>query len=56
MPDQPWPLIRGLGNRLRHAYDRIDFAIVWEVVIKHLPSLKSDASAALAKLTSEGQG
>jgi uncharacterized protein with HEPN domain len=24
-PDQPWQAIRGLGNRLRHAYDdRID--------------------------------
>ena len=23
MPDQPWGDIRGMGNRLRHAYDRI---------------------------------
>lgn len=24
MPDQSWGAIRGLGNRLRHAYDRVD--------------------------------
>jgi uncharacterized protein with HEPN domain len=23
-PSQPWSDIRGMGNRLRHAYDRID--------------------------------
>jgi uncharacterized protein with HEPN domain len=26
-PSQPWADIRGLGNRLRHAYDRIDLDI-----------------------------
>jgi uncharacterized protein with HEPN domain len=24
IPDQPWRAIRGIGNHLRHAYDRID--------------------------------
>jgi uncharacterized protein with HEPN domain len=24
MPNQPWSDIRGMGNRLRHAYDRLD--------------------------------
>jgi len=27
-PDQPWPSIRGTGNWLRHAYDRIDIETV----------------------------
>ncbi len=26
MPGQPWGDIRGMGNRLRHAYDRLDVA------------------------------
>ena len=24
IPDQPWRAIRGIGNHLRHAYERID--------------------------------
>jgi uncharacterized protein with HEPN domain len=29
------------GNRLRHAYRRIDAAIVWNIVANDLPPLKS---------------
>ena len=28
MPGQPWAEIRGMGNRLRHAYDRVDAEVV----------------------------
>ena len=28
MPEQPWQDIRGMGNRLRHAYDHVDLSIV----------------------------
>ena len=28
-PSQPWGDIRGMGNRLRHAYDRIDLNVLW---------------------------
>ncbi len=28
MPDQPWGDIRGMGNRLRHAYDRISLDVL----------------------------
>lgn len=41
MPDQPWRDIRGMGNRLRHAYDRIDVEVVWDVVLNDLPGLKT---------------
>jgi uncharacterized protein with HEPN domain len=50
MPGHPWQDIRGMGNRLRHAYDRIDFAILWNVVSERLPRLKPDASTALEQL------
>jgi uncharacterized protein with HEPN domain len=50
MPAQPWRLIRGMGNRLRHAYDQIDATIIWNVVIERLPGLKADATAALERL------
>jgi len=29
-PNIPWPLIRGMRNRIVHAYFQIDAAIVWE--------------------------
>jgi uncharacterized protein with HEPN domain len=53
MPGQSWGAIRGLGNRLRHAYDRINFNVIWGVITERLPALKADAAAALAKLQSE---
>jgi uncharacterized protein with HEPN domain len=53
-PSQPWGDIRGLGNRLRHAYDRIDLDILWNTVRDRLPSLKADAQQALLGLKAEG--
>ena len=55
MPDQPWEDIRGMGNRLRHAYDRIDLAIVWNVVAERLHCLKADAARALGRLRAVGE-
>jgi uncharacterized protein with HEPN domain len=53
-PSQPWADIRGLGNRLRHAYDRIDLDILWNTVRDRLPSLKADAQQALLGLKAGG--
>jgi uncharacterized protein with HEPN domain len=53
-PNQPWGDIRGLGNRLRHAYDRIDLDILWNTVRDRLPSLKADAEQALMDLKAKG--
>lgn len=39
-PDIPWARIVDFGNRLRHAYHRVDTAIVWAVVENDLPPLK----------------
>lgn len=40
-PDIPWPRLVDFGNRLRHAYHRIDTAVVWAVVAADLPPLKA---------------
>jgi uncharacterized protein with HEPN domain len=50
LPGQPWPDIRGLGNWLRHAYDRIRFDVTWDTVQNDLPALKADAQMALAQM------
>lgn len=50
MPGQPWGDIRGMGNRLRHAYDRISLDVIWNAVRHDLPGLVEDARQALARL------
>jgi uncharacterized protein with HEPN domain len=51
IPDQPWADIRGMGNRLRHAYDRISFDIVWNTATARIPELAAAARAALGRLS-----
>jgi uncharacterized protein with HEPN domain len=46
-PDQPWRNIRGMGNWLRHEYDRVDLSLVWRTVVDDLPALKASALKAL---------
>jgi uncharacterized protein with HEPN domain len=53
MPSQPWSDIRGMGNRLRHAYDRISLDVIWNAVHRDLPGLTADARQALARLRAE---
>ena len=53
-PSQPWGDIRGMGNRLRHAYDRIDLDVLWNTVRDRLPNLKADVKRALAGLKARG--
>lgn len=37
--------IAGLRNRVIHAYDSIDSAIIWAILKNHLPKLKSELEA-----------
>ncbi len=46
-PDIPVEAIRGLGNVLRHDYDRIDSGLIWTTVVDRLPELRAAAVAAL---------
>ncbi|MHB9022590.1 MAG: HepT-like ribonuclease domain-containing protein [Armatimonadota bacterium] len=36
--DIPWPQIKGMRNRLIHAYFDINYALVWKTVAEVLPS------------------
>lgn len=49
-PEFPWPKVRGLGNVLRHEYDRVESIRLWYVVQDDLPPLKAAVQAALRKL------
>lgn len=46
-PGVPWRDIRGIGNWLRHAYDRIDAETIWNTVHDDLPPLKVAVERAL---------
>lgn len=50
IPHQPWSDIRGLGNRLRHAYDRLDSDTIWRTVSQRVPALSTDAQTALDRM------
>ena len=53
VPDQPWNDIRGMGNRLRHAYDRISLDVLWNAVRNDLPSPVMGARRALQQLRAD---
>ena len=46
-PGQPWRNIRGMGNWLRHQYDRIELPVIWKTVRDDLPPLKAAIVRAL---------
>lgn len=46
-PGLPWHNIRGIGNWLRHRYDRVDIRAVWNTVVDDLPPLRSGVLRAL---------
>lgn len=39
-PDPPWSAIIGIGNVLRHEYQRIDDRRLWEILTVYLPRLR----------------
>lgn len=52
-PTLPWRQIAQTGNILRHAYRRVDHAMVWEIVELDLPPLRTAVERMLAELTNE---
>lgn len=49
-PGPPWSAVRAFGNVLRHAYDQVDPARIWEIVTQDLSDLDSAVENALARL------
>jgi uncharacterized protein with HEPN domain len=55
-PGLPWRNIRGIGNWLRHRYDRVDVEMVWNTVIDDLPPLRSGVLRALTPPQEDPKG
>ena len=51
----PWLAIAGMRNRLIHAYDRVDFTVLWDAVQYDLPALIAELERILAGLPGEGE-
>jgi uncharacterized protein with HEPN domain len=52
-PGLPWRNIRGIGNWLRHQYDRVDTDAIWRTVVDDLPPLQSAITSALSSLSAK---
>ena len=55
-PSEPWAQIKGIGNRIRHEYFRIDDAILWEIVTSNTPALKTVMESMLERHASDSAG
>jgi uncharacterized protein with HEPN domain len=49
-PGQPWSAVRAFGNVLRHTYDQVDPARIWEIVTQDISGLGSAVESALVRL------
>ena len=49
-PAAPWSAMVGIGNVLRHEYQRLDDRRLWEIVTVHLPQLRPVIVRMLADL------
>jgi uncharacterized protein with HEPN domain len=49
-PDFPLENVReiiGLRNRVAHAYDSVDDAYIWAIIVNHLPKLRAEVDRLL---------
>lgn len=48
-PEQPWAQVRAFGNVLRHQYDDIDMARIWEIIQTDLEGLRHACERVLGR-------
>jgi len=54
-PEARWKATRGIGNPLRHQYDRISDREIWDGVLQTLPAIRQSAVTEIARLESAEQ-
>lgn len=53
-PAVPWSKVAGIGNVLRHDYDRVDNTVLWQAATVEVPTLKA-AIAAILQAVAAGE-
>jgi uncharacterized protein with HEPN domain len=53
-PGIPWRDVRGIGNWLRHRYDRVEVETIWNTIQDDLPPLRKAVEKALADMEPRG--
>lgn len=48
-PEIPWSKVAGIGNVLRHEYERVAHDVLWRVVSNDLPPLENACREELAR-------
>ena len=48
-PQIQWRAVAGLRDRLIHGYFGVDYEIVWDVVVNHLPALSAVVDTILSR-------
>ncbi len=54
-PAIPWAKVAGIGNVLRHDYERVAYDILWHVVHDDLPKLHEVCLVELARAQAENE-
>jgi uncharacterized protein with HEPN domain len=54
-PEQPWADVRAVGNVLRHDYDAVDPAVIWQIIEEDLVPLSRAVEKAIAILGGAGE-
>lgn len=49
-PLVPWKEMAALRNRIIHGYFRIDYSIVWNVIVQDIPDIEPKIAAILRKM------
>ena len=49
-PEIPWARIKGMRNRLIHAYSDVNIGLVWSTVVSDFPELMRSLEALLTRL------
>jgi uncharacterized protein with HEPN domain len=52
----PWDDVRGMGDILRHKYDRVDDDLVWTTISEKLSPLREAAAREIARRKRSGVG
>jgi uncharacterized protein with HEPN domain len=54
-PAPPWPKIHGMGNWIRHSYDRVDIETIWFTITDDLPPFKAALVDALISFSASSE-